>query len=211
MEWGFKDHIEKGKPPKSGDVVDAAVAGIEEELKDVPASEVQWGKDDNPAKVKDDSVRMLTAYDPFRVKIKPAAVEKSFEIGFSNTDYKLIGREDLVTKDKAVVDHKTAGKSAPEDAAEKSEQLGVYNLDEPEAKSLELHVLVRTKEAKVQILKSPPRSPAERRSLLENIGKVATLMKAGIFPKIIEGAPGSPCSWCGMYEACRGRKPKWKE
>jgi hypothetical protein len=210
LEWAFTEHMERGKPPPVKKVEEATVAGIEDELKVVPPSEVEWKDGDSPGKVKDDGAKMVRVYEPIRTILKPRSVEKSFEVEFSNTDWKLTGRVDLET-DAAVVDLKTTAKAQPENAAEMSEQLGVYNLQAPSAKSLELHVMVRTKEPKLQVLRSGPRTTEQRNEVLSNIAKVVTLIRAGIFPKAIEAAPGSPCSWCGYYEACRGKKRKTKD
>lgn len=208
LEWASKEHINNAAPPPLAQVKEAAAAGIESEMADVPASEVQWDEGDDAGAVKDAAVSLVEAYEPIRLENKPLSVEKRFEIEFSNTNYKMLGVTDLETTDGRVIDWKTTKKSYPANGAEISDQLTTYGIQNPEAKSLELHVMVRTKTPKLQVLKSAPRTPEQQGELLGNIARVAILIKTGIFPKVLENAPGSPCSWCGYYEKCRGKKRK---
>ena len=205
LEWAFNDHLRAGHPPKQNDVLAATVEAVEGELKEIPKSEIDWAAGDTDSKLKDDSVGLIKVYEPKRISIVPKTVEKKFDIEFSNMDYKLTGRVDLETE-KEIIDFKTTSRKQPEDSAEQSEQLSLYQIQSEPKESLELHVLIRKKVPGLQVLKSLPRNPGKINELLENIGKVATLIKAGIFPKVLENAPGSPCSYCGYYEKCRNKK-----
>lgn len=211
LEWGYKQQMAKGSHPKKKDVQEATVAALESELKDTPNSEIDWKGGDTPGKVKDDSVGLIEVYDPFRVQIQPSKVESKFELTLKDTEYKIIGFVDLETKPGAIIDYKTTAKTPSDGAADKSEQLTLYQIQGEGVKSLEIHSLVRLKTPKVVISKAPPRTEAQVDSLMSDMAKTAILIKTGIFPKALEGSPNSPCSWCGFYERCRGKKRAEKE
>lgn len=205
LEWAFGEHLRLGEPPKQNVVLDATLEAVENELKEIPKSEIDWVKGDSEGKIKDDGVNLVRTYEPHRLITIPKSVEKKFDIEFKNVDYKLTGRVDLETE-KEIIDFKTTARKQSEESASQSDQLTIYQMQGEPKESLELHVLVRNKIPEYQILKSKPRSNEAVNDLLENIGKVATLIKAGIFPKVLENTAGSPCSWCGYYQLCRKKK-----
>jgi putative RecB family exonuclease len=207
LEWGFKDRIEKGEHPPLKEVEEATATAVEEELKAVPPSEIDWGKKgDNPGKVKDDSVGLVGAYNHTRLSLDPEKVESPFELTLKDTDYKIVGRVDLQTRQGALIDLKTSARSPSDDAAQVSEQLTLYQHQAEGVKSLEIHALVRTKVPQVKVLVSPPRTPEQMSELLSDMMKAALLIQTGYFPRALESAINSPCSWCGFYERCRGKK-----
>jgi RecB family exonuclease len=84
-------------------------------------------------------------------------VEKEFNLSFSNVDYTLKGKLDLVDNQDIIIDHKTTKRSMPEDNVATDLQLTGYSLAYRHAfglqeKSLRFDVMVRTKKPKVQQL-----------------------------------------------------------
>ena len=205
LEWSHKEALKVGNQPKLRYVIDATAAAVDAALKEVPASEIEWKNGDSSGKVLDDSVSLVSVYDDVRAGIRPTKVEEGFEIALKGTDYSIVGRIDLFTAGGELVDYKTSARTPSDNAAEVSDQLTLYDIDR-NATSLEIHALVRTKTPQVKIIKSAPRSPERVTDLLQNIQKVSLLIRTGIFTKAAEDAPNSPCSWCGFYERCRGKK-----
>jgi len=201
IEVGFNEHLQTGRHPKLAIVEQAAAEAIDEEFRQVPPSEIEW---------KDDTIKLVNAYDPVRLSVLPESVEEPFELTLKDSSYKITGRIDLTTKENSIVDLKTSARTPAEDVAEKSDQLNLYQVARQamgkEPQTLEIHALVRKAKPEVKVFWSKPRTSEQSGALLQNIEKVSLLIRTGIFTKASEDAFGTPCSFCGYYELCRGRK-----
>ena len=128
MGYGYK--MQHKKDPKE----DLLLEQYEVELKDKLENEVELSKkDDKPAKLLDDGVRVLKTYHKEKMpQVNPLAVEQEFNMDFQNKDYYLKGYIDLIDdKEKSgvdIVDHKMVGSSPSKNALYASEQLSTYAL-----------------------------------------------------------------------------------
>lgn len=209
LEYGFKEQLKTGEVTPLKDVIDAGVDGLEVEFQKVPVSEVEFDKDEDPGKLKDNLVANLTDYDTTRTTLVPASVEETVEVGFKGKPFVLQVRKDLKTDKARLIDFKTAKRAPGEFAAEISEQLTAQNIADPDATGLDLHVMVKplkTKGPRHMILESAPRTEEQKKAYLRDAAESVLGIRAGIFPGRDESMPGSPCSWCGYYERCKGKK-----
>lgn len=209
LEWGYSEQIAQGQHPETSKIKESTAEFIHQEINAAKnEGEIEWSENDNAGKIVDDGVTLVEKYDnEVGRHLTAKSVEEKFEVAFTNVEYKMSGRMDLTTTNGRLIDFKTARKSPPENEAEASEQLTAYQIalgDKP--KSLEIHGLIRKKTPEIVVRIAPARPQSRINDFLENFGKVATLIKTGLFPKVLENAPGSPCSWCGYYEKCRGKR-----
>lgn len=137
------------------------------------------------------------------------AVERGFSLDVSTLDLPFVGIVDLVARverKRTVVDFKTAGKGYAEHEAPMSDQLTAYGLADPEAESLALCVLVKTKAPKIEWHPTERSGPALV-EYLEKAALVAREIEAGRFYK----RPGLWCSWCDFLPVCMGDGKKVEE
>jgi RecB family exonuclease len=137
------------------------------------------------------------------------AVEQSFQLSITDFELPFVGVIDLVTEasgQTVVTDFKTTSSVYAGYEAIMSDQLTAYQLAVPEAQQLALCLLIKSKEPRIEWLRTYRDGPR----LIEYLAKVklvAREIKAGHFYK----RPGKWCAWCDYLPVCLGDKQKVKQ
>ncbi len=177
------------------------------------AGTVQWeeGEDEHIAT----AWRLLESYfreTPIPADEKPEAVEVSVEADLTAHGLPiLVGIIDLVRPAGRIVDYKTAAKTPNGDqvAHYNETQLTVYSLLYRNAtgnreSGLELHHLIKTKQAKLVITKLPPTNDGQISRLFQIMDSyISGLEREDWIP-----SPGMQCASCEFFYECRGWRGK---
>jgi len=170
------------------------------------AQETLFSDGENPGKMKDEGVQLLTAYqEKVAPKVQPVEVEREFLFETGATELPLKGYIDLIDDQRCIIDHKTSKTSFLPDAASKDIQLTAYAmayrfLHGQDENGVRLDVMVRTKQPRIQQLRST-RTQADIERFLRLAEKLEQGIKSGIFfPN-----DNYMCGICGYGEMCE----KW--
>ncbi len=202
LEANYSQKITSKQDLPAEKVLDLFSDRWEQEVK-----ETVFDMDEKAGTVKDDGVKMVTAYHgQISPTIQPRLVEHEFNLIFANVSYTLKGIIDLVDVEGTIIDHKTSKRSMnPEDVGSDI-QLTCYALayrtlfGVPE-KELRFDVMVKTKVPKLQQIPTT-RTQDDIRRFLKVLGFVSKAIQSGtLYP--CENK--QTCSWCGYRELCR----KW--
>lgn len=168
--------------------------------------ETAFDDDENPGFLKDDGVKLVTLYHKtIAPTVQPVEVEREFLVDTGATKLPLKGYIDLIDGQGNIIDHKTAKRSFPEDAAEKDIQLTAYAMayrrlvGRPE-KGVRFDIMVRNKQPKIQHL-SATRTQADIDRFLRLVGQI----ERGIGAEAFYPNEGYMCGYCGYGEMCE----KW--
>lgn len=133
-------------------------------------------------------------------------VEQEFQLKITDIDLPYVGIIDLVSESQgavAVTDFKTAGSAYVGHEAIMSDQLTAYQLAVPDAQSLSLCVLIKTKSPRIEWLWSD-RSGERLVEYLSKVKFVSQEIAAGHFYK----RTGEWCKTCDYLPICTGDKHK---
>jgi putative RecB family exonuclease len=168
--------------------------------------ETAFDGEDKPGLLKDDGIRLVGLYHKaIAPTVQPVEVEREFLVETGATSLPLKGYIDLIDDKGTIVDHKTAKRSYPEDAAEKDIQLTAYamayrKLFGKDANGVRFDIMVRNKQPKVQQL------PATRtQEDIDRFLAIAEQIERGINSEIFYPNEGYMCGYCGFGEMCE----KW--
>lgn len=198
LEFYFREKLACPEGPPIGEVLEAFDAAFEAERQDA-----DW-RDDDPAKAKDDGVRLLRLHhEDVARHLVPAAVERRVEIPLAGTT--LLGFIDLETCGGLIVDHKTVARTPPENKAQEDVQLSAYALaylavHERLPAGVRLDFLVRGKQPKI-VTRPAVRTMRDVERFAKLASGVAAAIRAGVFypnPDSFMCTPGS----CGYWEEC---------
>jgi len=161
--------------------------------------EFEFDEGEDVNKIKDDATKMGKIYYlNVGKKIKPKEVKKSFEIEFTNTEWKLRGEIDLIETD--IIDWKTGSQKLQDDYILYDEQLKLYKLVVPKRTIIHQIVRYKIKEPQVFIFYNNP-SEKEIQETLRNCAIIVQLIRTGYFYKRNDVRY---CSWCGYKDICQG-------
>lgn len=168
-----------------------------------------WQKDEDPAEIKDNGVKMIGAYHKqIAPTVQPIAVQKEIRIEFENFDYDALMYLDLIDDTKTIIDTKTTSKryksedTIPDDHRR---QLAFYGFgyrtqnQEPES-GLRLDYL--HKGTGCEPFQIPlTYSDEDLRYCHSLLGYVANAVQQKVF---IPNRSSFLCSqkWCGYWELC---------
>lgn len=197
LEVGFKEKkLSGGSDKKIKNLMkDKTVETIELTIKE--EQQIDWEEGDNIDKLKDDGSKMIEVYyDEKGKKIKPDEVEKEFEI-LLNSQLKLKGKIDLITK-KLIIDYKTGQQKPADEWILWDDQLKIYRIVYP--LKIQSHWIIRykTKDPAVFIYEREI-TEEEAKQTLQDILVVAKLISTGYFYKRNDVRT---CGWCGYKEVC---------
>lgn len=158
---------------------------------------------EKPGELKDQGVALLRTYqEQVAPNVQPAEVEREFLVQTDASELPLNGYIDLIDDQGCIVDHKTAKRSFPQDAAERDIQLTAYATayralqGEPE-KGVRLDVMVKNKKPKVQQLEGT-RTQADIDRFLRIVEQVDRGIQTGVhYPN-----EGYSCGICGYRDVC---------
>jgi putative RecB family exonuclease len=200
QEVNYRQKIETKQDLPVADVLDAVSTEF-----DVQAPETEWAPDENPGKVKDETISLAGLYhQEIAPTVQPAFVEEEVfvEIG---PDLNLKGFIDVVQEGGIIRDTKTTARTPSADAVEKNLQLSAYSLayrsllGVPEA-GLRLDYLVNTKTPKVVTLEGK-RTDADIKRFAAIAERISKAIQTGVF---YPNQDNFLCSKdnCGYWDLC---------
>jgi len=147
----------------------------------------------------------LLHYDRIAPGIIPVAVEREWAVDFESRDALLVGWIDLEVSD-GVRDAKTAGKTPPIDAADRSDQLTMYAtayrvLYGRMPATLALDYLIDLKEPKPMTLHTI-RSIEDCGRLILRLDAAIRVMETGAFMPCDRSSWMCSPTWCGYHDIC---------
>ncbi len=204
-EFAFKRQVVEGERESLSDQKDYFVEDLDQRVEEG----VEYDKDDNRDKLQKDGLAIVEAYEKeIAPHVEPVDVEVPFQIEFEDQDWSLIGRMDIVEKDK--ISDMKFGRAAINDLDPKLQiQLGIYkfadklmNPKQKKPKKVEIQSvrrLVRSKPAQ-QI---PVKTYLDENQVMTNVGETARAInnseKSGDFPQVLNTYT---CSWCQYRDLC---------
>ena len=204
----FTQKIESRVDLPASQIVEAAVAGFEEETRDgvsLMDDERSRGETIVLADAKDSVAKMAEVHAKQQApEYQPVLVEQTVEIELPNAEVNLRGTLDLADDRRIVVDLKTSGRSKSQDEADQSVQLTVYAAayhaatGEPSAEQ-RLETIVQTKTKTYRDMKSTTRTLADYRALAHRINAVHEAIRAGVFPPTTPGSWWCDPRYCGFF------------
>jgi len=212
--------IEYGKPLEKDAALAIVADKFDAELEDVDPRDLK-----NPEMpvgvVKDAAVFNFDVYYRFAVpKITPIAVEAPFARRIGDVPVRgIIDLLDEVDGDYTletdpdgpppriieVADLKTSKKRWTEQQIQFDMQLTIYSIIE-DVETVRVDLLLDQKKGCSYSQLRAPRSPMEKRVIVEDIQTVAQAIKMGIFPRCKPTEWVCSAKWCGYYEECRGKR-----
>lgn len=201
QEHNYRQKIESYKDVALSEVQEVTAAEFES-----LAPETEWGKDEDPGKIKDETISLASLYHAeVAPKVQPILVEEKVTVDFENTDYALLGFIDVLDDKGYIRDTKTASRTPGQDEAARSLQLTAYALAHRELmgvpeSGVKLDYLVQTKSPKVVTLEAK-RSERDIKRFLNIVGRVAEAIRSQIF---YPNPNSFMCSEknCGYYHLC---------
>ncbi len=201
VEYNYSQKIESHEDVKLSEVQEVVAAEFE-----TLAPETEFEKDEDPGKVKDETISLATLYHKeVAPTVQPVAVEQKVEVEFENTPYSLLGYIDVLDDQGYIRDTKTASKSPSENEINKSLQLTAYamahrTLYGKEEAGVKLDYLVQTKTPKVVTLEGK-RTQKDIERFLKTMGIVAHAIDNQIFYPNENNYLCGP-EKCGYWEIC---------
>lgn len=207
----FMQKIDSFEDLPVGDVLDAFSTSWERQVtrratRDEEDNQVEeferidW-QEENPHAAKDTGITLVGTYcKEVAPRIQPVAVEKPCTIEVLGM--KMVGRMDLETDTRRIVDHKTSSKSKTQDEIDRELQPSAYGLMTMRPVDFDFHIAVKTQTPKIQIV-STRRTTADVIWFLRLAQQVWAAMTTGICPP---NPTGWWCSekYCGYWNMCRG-------
>jgi len=200
QEHNYKQKIESFQDVKLSEVQEVTAAEFEAE-----AQATEWVKDEDPGKIKDDTISLATLYHTeVAPQVQPILVEESVSVPL-DSGYSLYGIIDVLDSKGYIRDTKTTARTPSEEEAAKSLQLTAYSLAHREVMGMpetgvKLDYLVQTKTPKVVTLEAK-RTEKDIRRFLSIVGRVVDAINNDVYyPN-----PGNfLCSEknCGYWKIC---------
>ncbi len=201
QEYNYLQKIDTFEDVKLSEVQEVTAAEFE-----ALAPETDWEKDEDPGKIKDDTINLVSLYHTeIAPSVQPVLVEEKVTVEFENADYILLGYIDVLDNKGFIRDTKTVARTPAQDEADKSLQLTAYALAHrhlmgvPEA-GVKLDYLVQTKTPKAVTLEAT-RTDKDIKRFLNIMDKVVDAIKSGIY---YPNPNNFMCSEknCGYYHLC---------
>lgn len=213
------------KEPVFTKVDEVAAAAFEQQLEAevvlTPREKAEGSEGMHVGRAKDDVVQMARAFVPVVKALDVVAVERKVTVKPQDSDIRLVGTIDLITRDPAtggdvIDDVKTARRSPPRNAADVSAQLTMYGmLRAAETGKLpvayRLHHLVRTPKSSVAryISLATRRDVNDLRALVRRINTAVDGVRKGVFTPAQPGvAWWCAPDWCEYWQTCKYVNPK---
>lgn len=212
IKENFDQKIESHTDLKPSDIVDAAVAGFDEEKNirgyELTSEEVSIGVDKVLGEAVDATARMAQGHAELQApSYQPVMVEQRLMVPLPGATHDLLGIIDVLDDKHRVTDFKTGAKSKPQGDADSSLQLSYY------AAAVELKTGRKPVEARLDVIidkKSGPdrqvlrtqRDQDHAAVLVARVNAALSVIQAGAF------VPTDPtnwwCSarWCGYHSTC---------
>lgn len=205
VEHNYTQKIESHEDVKLSEVQEVVAAEFE-----TLATETEFEKDEEPGKIKDDTVSLATLYHKeVAPTVQPIMVEKKVEVKFENASYNLLGYIDVIDDKDYIRDTKTTGRTPPESDVHKSLQLTAYSMSYrtlygKEEAGVKLDYLVQTKIPKTVQFESK-RTERDIERFLKTMGMVAHAIQNNIF---FPNENNFLCSAekCGYWSMCHSNK-----
>ena len=149
-EVNYTQKLESHEDLPLADLEEAAASGFERE-----AASAAFSDDETPGTVLDSTIALTGVYGrEVAPQVQPELIEHRFEIAVPGADIPLLGYIDVIDDAGNIRDLKTASKTPPQDAADKSLQLTAYGFARRavggEAEQLVLDFTVATKTPKYE-------------------------------------------------------------
>lgn len=206
QEFNYRQKIESRVDRPYQEVEDFMVEYLIQKFKDNADNpnffKLKYGKRESGEDIIASAKRCLKKlYDEVMTKLQPAYVEIGVTLDIFGQEFLMY--LDVIDENDIIHDTKTSGSSYSEEDIEKNTQLAAYALGfrtkfGRKEKGVQLDVVVKTKEPKIQILKAEITDEKISRLLntLESINR-------GIEQKIFHPVDnGMVCSWCDFRDAC---------
>lgn len=210
IETNMRQKTETYRDLPVGDVIDAAVAKFDDELKSgfaLDAEQTSRGKDTVVGETRD-SVATLAgvAGQDLCPKYQPKYIEQAVRIELPGSTHDLLGVIDLADDKARIIDVKTSGKSKSQSDADGSVQLTVYSamhqvLTGTPPEELVLETLVALKTPKLQTLVTT-RGSADLHALAARIEATTHGIAKGVFAPAPSGAWWCSRMYCGYWHTC---------
>ena len=210
IETNMRQKIETYRDLPVADVIDAAVAKFDDELKagfQLDQDESSRGKDVVIGDTRDLVATMAgVAGSDLCPKYQPTVIEQGVRIEIPTSTHDLFGVIDLADDKARIIDVKTSGKSKTQNDADGSVQLTVYSamhqvLTGSPPAELVLETLVATKTPKLQTLVTK-RGNADLVALGARIEATTYGIAKGVFAPAPAGAWWCGPKWCGYFHSC---------
>lgn len=208
--YNFKQKIESHQDVPVGELVEAAVAGFENETVGgyvLSDDEQSMGAKRVVAQAKDQTADLAKLHaKEVAPEYQPVLVERTVRLNLPNASHDLLGIIDLADDKRRVVDHKTAKQRTSQSEADASVQLTYYAAAHRVATGylpteMRLEVLVKNK-TPVRQLVTTHRGQPDFQALSNRINTVLAGIHAGIFPPATPGAWWCSSTYCGYHATC---------
>lgn len=209
-EANFSQKIESHQDLPKADIIDAAVAGYEEELDGgylLTADEEAIGAKNVLGKAKDEVAALAEVHaDQQAPDYQPIAVEKRILIPFPSASHDMLGYIDLVDDRRRVTDFKTAARKKNQAEVDNSTQLSIYAAayqvehGEPPAE-VRLDIMLKTKKPGRQVLTST-RTQRDFEVLVNRINTMLYALEKGVFMPAPVGSWCCSPKFCGYWHSC---------
>lgn len=206
----FGQKVESHRDLPASDIVEAAVAKFDQELKGgftLDDDEQSIGPSKVIGQARDDVADMAECHAKQQAPdYQPLAVQESFRIELPGPR-DVLGIIDLRDDQRRVTDFKTAKKSKTQGDADDSLQLTVYAAGhqavtgEPPA-LVRLDTIVQTSKATTRQVLDSTRGPDDFDALANRMNVLAATVEAGMFPPTTPGAWWCAPKWCGFHSTC---------
>jgi hypothetical protein len=213
VETNFAQKITTGEDLSVADVQIAFAEGFDQRVEqDGGETEIAWG-DDKPGDLKDKGVELAAHYQrTVSPRVKPIAVERSFQMAVPGVPVPIIGRVD-VEEDGRTIDLKTGAKR--EMKLDNVFQGRVYQLERPVP--VEFHLATKTKLPAVYTPAEYPEFGLElSRAIQARTARMLVTLAEDIAATFATYGPDQPwpgtftygwgCSYCGFRPTC----PWWQ-
>ena len=170
--------------------------------------EVQFEGDENPARLKDQGVSIVSTHHKIIApRVRPAIVEEKFLISLGEDfPYELMGIWDLVEADGTIVDNKAYKRTPSQKDIDRDLQFTLYSLGYRASKKeiekgIRMDAVIKNKQPRAVQLRTS-RTNEDCRWLLSLIEKVVQAIQGGTFYPNPSGWHCSP-KFCGYWEKCK--------
>ena len=210
IETNFKRKIETHEDLPATQIIDAAIAGFEDGLKDgyvLSEEEASAGREKVFGIAVDQVANLAGLHAEAQApEYQPTEVEHTTRIVFPDAPVDLLAITDLRDDRRRVTDFKTGARSKSVTEADRSVQLTIYaaaywvDHGVPPA-AVHLDTLVKTKTPKRQLLTST-RNRSHIEVLVRRINATLAAINAGSFPPCPPDAWQCSDRWCGYFRSC---------
>jgi hypothetical protein len=170
--------------------------------------EVTFEEDENPARLKDQGVSIVSAHHKIIApRVRPAIVEEKFLISLGDDfPYELMGIWDLIEADGTIVDNKAYKRTPSQEDIDRDLQFTLYSLGYRASKKqiekgIRMDAVIKNKQPRAVQLRTS-RTNEDCRWLLSLIEKVVQAIQSGTFYPNPSGWHCSP-KFCGYWEKCK--------